>query len=181
MIFLSFYKIIIMKKEKKETQGYPPYPADDDITRRQNNNGKEVFDENSILLPDTSDIPGQEGIKPAPLRGIGDNTVSSADEEDIINGDSLDKADDDDIQIVPGTEADVTDEDIRNLKLADRDMGYKDDRDLESLELDDTDDDGDVLNEEGNIEDLGEGLDVPGSELDDEDEAIGEEDEENNL
>ncbi len=169
-----------MKKAKQDLPGYPHYPAKEDITNQQNNNGEEAFDDESILLPDTSDIPGQEAIKPAPLRGIGDNTVSSADEEDIVNGDSLDKTDDE-IGIVPGTDADLTNEDIRNLEMADRDMGFKDDRDIESLGLDDTDEDGDRLNEEGTPEDLGKELDIPGSELDDADEAIGEEDEENNL
>lgn len=44
--------------------------------------------------------------------------------------------------------------------------------------LDDTDEDGDELNEEDDL--TGEDLDVPGSEVDDDDEAIGSEDEENN-
>lgn len=171
-----------MKKQdnKKDFPGYPHYPAKEDITRPGNNSGKEEIDEENILLPDTSDIPGQEYISPAPLGRMADSTTSSADEEDIISGDSLDKTDDD-LGIVPGTEADVTEADIRNLQMADHDMGFKDDRDIEHLGVDNRDDDGELLNEGGSPEDLGSDLDIPGSELDDSDEAIGEEDEENNL
>ena len=47
--------------------------------------------------------------------------------------------------------------------------------------LDNTDDSGELLNEESSADDLtGEDLDIPGSELDDANEDIGEEDEENN-
>ncbi|MDE3250002.1 MAG: hypothetical protein KGO82_15165 [Bacteroidota bacterium] len=52
--------------------------------------------------------------------------------------------------------------------------------DRDKLALDETDDDGELLEEES-IPDLGgEDLDIPGAELDDENEDIGEEDEENN-
>lgn len=54
-----------------------------------------------------------------------------------------------------------------------------DNNNLRRSELDNTDDDGDLLNEPGT--DLsGEDLDVPGAELDDEAEETGGEDEENN-
>jgi hypothetical protein len=57
----------------------------------------------------------------------------------------------------------------------------QDQQDLEALQLDSTDEDGDPLNEKSSADDLtGEDLDMPGAELDDADEAIGEEDEENN-
>jgi len=52
---------------------------------------------------------------------------------------------------------------------------------LKRSALDNTDDDGELLNEGSMADDLsGEDLDVPGSEDDDENEEIGEEDEENN-
>jgi hypothetical protein len=57
----------------------------------------------------------------------------------------------------------------------------KDEINLKRAELDDVDDDGDFLNEETSaVDNTGEDLDIPGSEDDDADEAIGEEDEENN-
>lgn len=52
---------------------------------------------------------------------------------------------------------------------------------LSRAKLDNTDDDGTPLNEKSSADDMsGEDLDVPGSEADDENEEIGEEDEENN-
>ncbi|MEP7109950.1 MAG: hypothetical protein ABI760_18285 [Ferruginibacter sp.] len=54
-----------------------------------------------------------------------------------------------------------------------------DDQLLDEALLDDTDDEGDKLNEE--IDLTGEDLDIPGSEADDDDESIGEGDEENNI
>lgn len=52
--------------------------------------------------------------------------------------------------------------------------------DRDALALDDTDEDGEPL-EEGSIPDIaGKDLDIPGSEMDDDNEDIGEEDEENN-
>ncbi len=56
-----------------------------------------------------------------------------------------------------------------------------DDTRLRNAQLDNTDNDGDLLNELSSADDAtGEDLDIPGSGLDDADEAIGEEDEENN-
>lgn len=57
----------------------------------------------------------------------------------------------------------------------------EEDESIDDASLDNTDEDGDMLNENttGDTE-SGDELDVPGSEEDDENEAIGEEDEENN-
>lgn len=58
----------------------------------------------------------------------------------------------------------------------------EDESKLRNGTLDKTDKDGDLLNEEdGGDEFSGSDLDVPGTEDDDEDENIGEEDEENNI
>ncbi len=67
---------------------------------------------------------------------------------------------DDDLDIREGTEADVTDDDLAILNSTDAEIGRPQN----------------VSNE-----DITSDLDVPGSELDDENEAIGEEDEENNY
>ena len=57
-----------------------------------------------------------------------------------------------------------------------------DDQKLERASLDNTDNEGNLLNVQGMSDDrTGEDLDVPGSAADDADEAIGREDEENNL
>ena len=73
----------------------------------------------------------------------------------------------DDLGIVPGTEADVTSEDLLILGVREGDQDLGDDE-LVS----------------GKIQPIGradEELDIPGAELDDENEALGEEDEENNY
>ena len=65
-------------------------------------------------------------------------------------------------------------------KTLDADM-TSDDLVLERAALDNKDEDGDLLNEHSSADDIsGEDLDIPGSEADDADELIGEEDEENN-
>jgi hypothetical protein len=166
--------------QKGEFPGYPHYPGNEDITRVQNNNGKEQFNEENIALPNANDIPGQEHITPAPLGALADTTISSADEEDVLNGTSLDG--DDDTKIVMGTDADVTAEDLRMLDAADQNMDTIDDENLQNAALDDVDEDGEQLNEDSLGNDVsGSDLDVPGSGEDDSDELIGEEDEENNY
>lgn len=80
---------------------------------------------------------------------------------------------------------DATDTDITPIEkeLLDdaSDAIDEDDQRLKQSQLDSTDFEGIPLNEKAGKRDLtGEDLDVPGSELDDADEAIGEEDEENN-
>ena len=77
-------------------------------------------------------------------------------EEAMIPG----PATDDDLDIRQGTEADVDDDDLAVLNSTDAEIGRPQNVSNEDLEND---------------------LDIPGSELDDENEEIGEEDEENNY
>ena len=73
------------------------------------------------------------------------------------------------------TERAMLDETLYNDSLSD------DDNRLKNSQLDNTDNDGEPLNEESSADDVtGSDLDIPGAEDDDADEAIGEEDEENN-
>ena len=64
------------------------------------------------------------------------------------------------------------------LELLDSGGGEEDNLNLKEAQLDYTDDDGEALNEGSDFS--GKDLDVPGNDLDDADELIGEEDEENN-
>ncbi|MES2704217.1 MAG: hypothetical protein V4649_16370 [Bacteroidota bacterium] len=128
--------------------GYPHHPASEDITRPQNNNGKQPF--------------GPVNDKPQPFN------------------DTVDERDD--AGIVEGTEADLTREDLMILQATEQNMDTRDASNLMHSALDTADDDGDPLNEESSLYDVtGSDLDVPGSESDDDNEAIGEEDEENNY
>jgi len=69
--------------------------------------------------------------------------------------------------LVPGTEADVTMEDLENLGPKELNLDMGDDEDLKHRIFP--------------IDFAGSDLDVPGTELDDENEKLGSEDEENNL
>ena len=141
-----------METEKKNNidkfQGYPHYPANEDITRALNNNGKLSFDKENIIP--VNDGPGYEN---------------------------------EDLTIVSGTDADVTEEDLRSLDAAEQNINTTDSLSLRNSSLDNVDDDGDPLNEDSSLslDMTGESLDVPGSSADDADERIGEEDEENNY
>jgi hypothetical protein len=81
----------------------------------------------------------------------------------------------------PGDEmnADISPEERHMLDESFLNSVSRDNENLKRSELDDTDADGLPLNEEGPADHLtGDGLDIPGTDLDDE--LIGEEDEENN-
>ena len=125
----------------------------------------------TIDLPDVKDIPGQEFIHPPNLREYADTTISSADEE----GDEIwaDEGLTDNNSIVTNIEKKLLD-DSANDVLA------KDEQRLRRAELDDTDDEGDPLNEKTLANAVsGSDLDTSGIDEDDMDEEIGDEDEEN--
>ncbi len=138
------------KKNIDQFKGYPHYPANEDITRAGNNNGKESLDGDNKPQPPFND------------------TLDPRDKE---------------VSIVTGTDADLTPEDLWILESSGQNMNTEDGRNLIGSSLDNTDNDGDPLNEDGSILDdvSGADLDVPGSSADDEDEKTGEEDEENNY
>ena len=126
--------------------GYPHYPASEDIMNPSNGFQKTDADSENLTR-------SGRYIKPD-VRVSGDENISA--DEDY-----------DDLGIVPGTEADVTAEDLKILgpREGDADMG-----------------DDELVT--GKIQPIGradEDLDIPGAELDDESELIGEEDEENNY
>lgn len=79
-------------------------------------------------------------------------------------------------------DSDITEEDLELIGNKYRDMDGGEDEEMGNTALDDTDEDGTRLNEaSGKRTKTGQDLDVPGSELDDANEDIGEEDEENNY
>lgn len=131
----------------------------------------------TIDMPEVKDIPGQEHIKPPRIKEMEDVTISSADEEgegllDDLNQEEGNEAGTDNKTIISAEEK-------KSLRRSLRPV-TSETEDLEKLVLDSVDDDGDELNETGKPGDMGEDLDVPGAELDDDDEAYGNEDEENN-
>ncbi|MBO9571034.1 MAG: hypothetical protein J7497_02320 [Chitinophagaceae bacterium] len=135
-------------EQGRDFPGYPHYPSDEDITNPANGNRKINADEE---LANSTRLSART-LNEEPNR----ENVSERDSED------------DDIRIVPGTEADVTEEDLVILGDPDADQDMNDDELLRtSARVDDIEEEGD--------------LDIPGSELDDQNEELGEEDEENNY
>jgi hypothetical protein len=134
-------------------------------------------DEATLDLPDVKDIPGQEFIHPPSLGELADTTISSDDEEGVGLFDD-DEADDTLIQM--GTESDIPKEDKELLRQSDERMPTKDEDSLRRAAVDNTDNDGEPLNENSHAR-TGRDLDTGGVEADDANEQIGEEDEENNT
>jgi len=128
-------------------------------------------DEATLDLPDVTDIPGQEHVRPLPPGEMADTTISSADEEakELLDTDE---------DILTDKSLNVTNSERDLLQRSTESMATLDDEQLNISDLDKTDDEGEILNEGSDRS--GRDLDVPGSEDDDADEKIGEEDEENN-
>ena len=128
-------------------------------------------DKATLDLPEVKDIPGQEHVRPFLDGEMADTTISSADEE----GKGVLDTDDD---IITDKTSNVTRTEKELLKRSSESMATPDEQQLNRADLDQTDNDGSPLNEI--IDHSGNDLDVPGSEQDDPNEKIGEEDEENN-
>lgn len=135
-------------------------------------------DRATMDLPEVKDIPGQEHIHVPPLGELADTTISSDDEEGVG---VLDELDEEDIVVRKGTEADVSASERIQLEISDEFVPTKDEEKLQQAGMEYTDDEGEPLNQAGFGEErTGADLDVPGSEEDNRNEMIGEEDEENN-
>lgn len=145
-----------MKRDQEQEEqfpGYPHYPSGEDITNKGNKTEQVNMDPDDMGPNARRQSEEQRNATmPKPL---------TTDEQDA--------------------EADVTDEERQLLSAAGQGRDG-DDADLEEAKLDETDEDGDPLNEvSGTYGQTGADLDVPGSEADDADEDRGEEDEENNY
>jgi hypothetical protein len=153
-----------------------------DLTDPQRDQERLRPDEGTIDMPEVKDIPGQEHVHVAPMGELADTTISSDDEEgagllDELNGEE----EDEDSLIKMGTEADTTAADREMLKRGDDYMPTGDEDRLARASMDNTDFEGEALNEKGfGTERTGSDLDTGGIEEDDAMENIGEEDEENN-
>lgn len=71
----------------------PTDPREDDLTDSPSDIERLKPEKTTIDLPDVSDIPGQEHVHVPPIGDLADTTIASDDEEDILNGDSLDMDD----------------------------------------------------------------------------------------
>ena len=171
------------KKDKTPKKNAPdtpkpaarPFNRNEDIHDSPRDAERLKPEEALIDLPDVKDIPGQEFIHVPRLGELADTTISSDDEEGvgIFNDDE-----EDDTLISMGTESDVNNTDKQMLANMDHLQGADDDPGVQRASLDNTDFEGEVLNE--SADHSGKDLDVSGIEGDDLMENIGEEDEENN-
>ncbi|HET6721315.1 MAG TPA: hypothetical protein VFH07_01140 [Chitinophagaceae bacterium] len=143
-----------------------------DLPETENDKKQLEPDEATLDLPEVKDIPGQEHVRPFLPGEMADTTISSADEE----ANELLDIDED---ILSDNETNVTIAEKDLLRRSSESMSTADDQQLNYATLDNTDDEGTPLNEKVNLS--GSDLDVPGSEEDDANEKIGEEDEENNA
>jgi hypothetical protein len=116
------------------------------------------------------DIPGQEHVRPPELKEFTDVTISSDDEE----GKGI--FEEDEIEMDSDTNVSAVEKDLLRKSSGGRDTN--DENQLRDAKLDAVDNEGDPLNERNDL--AANDLDVPGSEDDDANEEIGEEDEENN-
>jgi len=124
--------------ENEEFPGYPHYPSNEDIMNPNSEAERVRVDVENLTPMDKLARPAHQQ----------QSQVAPPEENPITMND-----DDDEVKIVPGTEADVTREDLRVLNSMEETF-----RTTDSQELD-----------------------IPGADLDDENEEIGEEDEENNY
>jgi hypothetical protein len=154
-------------------------PARDkmDLTDSKKDQERLRPDEATIDLPDVKDIPGQEFVTVPPLGMMADTTISSADEE----GEGLFEDDEEDeTDIVMGTEADITDEEKQTLQRGEEFMPTKDEAYLQQASMDNTDFEGEALNERSfGDERSGSDLDIPSNVDETGTDALGQGDEEN--
>lgn len=137
-------------------------PARDRMDLRDSKDDQEKLepDEATIELPDVKDIPGLEFVNAPPLGMMADTTISSADEE----GEGLFEDDEEDeTDIVMGTEADIPESDKIALERGDNYIPTHDEEQLQRASMDSRDFEGEPLNERSFGEERsGSDLDVPG-------------------
>ena len=145
------------EQQDLDLPGYPHYPASEDLLNPLNNQGRVDVDVENLTQSDK-------------VSELNFNRETSLSTDSEVAQPALPdlKDDEEDLGIVPGTDADLTEDDLVILGSIDKDMDLGEDEDIESRAG-------------WPLDVPGEDLDVPGAEIDDANEAIGEEDEENNY
>ena len=136
-------------KTDQDFPGYPHYPAREDIMDQRTGSHKVDVDMENLASARNA-------------TGVSQRFVTAQEGQrnsERENQQPIEEANDD-LEIKPGTEADVNDDDLEILNSTNDEIG---------------------MPQNVSNEDLNTDLDIPGSELDDDNESIGEEDEENNY
>ena len=139
------------REQDQNFPGYPHYASSEDILHPSNGSRKVKADPDELQRGNPLNAAAGRLEEEKPLASL---------DQDSDN-------EDDDLRIVPGTEADVTKDDLLILGPREGDMDLGDDEILRGKTAATG-----LADEE---------LDIPGTDLDDENEALGEEDEENNY
>ena len=166
---------------KSKTPSIPNNTTDKKTDLADSKNDEQQMESEDIIMdmPEVKDIPGQENIKVPRMREMEDVTVSSDGEEGVGILDDLNSEED---EILMDEETNVSKSEASLLRKSTEHSPNAERTDLKNITLDQTDNDGEKLNENNFSEDrFGEDLDVPGADLDDDEEETGNEDEENNL
>ena len=139
------------EKIDQDFPGYPHYPAEEDILNRENDSKRVDIDVENLTRSHTIAPDHLKSIEGIPETEP-DFTVATEDEPD-------------DIQMVPGTDADVTAEDLLILGAVDEDMDLGEDEELKARGWEPM---------------TGRDLDIPDADLDGKD-SLGQGDEENSY
>ena len=136
-------------KTDQDFPGYPHYPAREDIMDQRTGSHKVDMDMENLASARNA-------------TGVSQRFVTAQEGQRNSERENQQPAEEtnDDLDIRPGTDADVDDDDLEVLNSTNDEIGLP-----QNVSNDDLDTD----------------LDIPGSELDDDNESIGEEDEENNY
>lgn len=163
------------EKTDQDFPGYPHYPAKEDAMNQRSGMVREDIDVENI--PNSKNMTGVSqrfGSEQQPTPGSADGSGTDAPREPNQTGD------DEDLGMRPGTEADVSAEERRTLEDATYYRPTNDADNLRTAHLDNTDFDGEPLNEESFGSTVsGAGLDVPGEVDETNTESMGQGDEEN--
>jgi hypothetical protein len=174
-------------REKADDQfpGYPHYPAEDDIMNGQGDNERLNMDVEKLSRENSIRANADHVSPVSPDPAVGDGPVAEAGNPMVAGvartgapGSPGDEGRDD-----METDADVTQEELELLDRAERGLDNSDDETAPMrAHLDETDEDGDLLNEASGREGmLGADIDVPGAEENTKDDAMGQGDEENDY
>lgn len=160
------------EKDPREKSLPGEYPANEDIMNRKNTHRVGMDVENFSRMVGTENLNINEPVVTNPNSIEEDPAFRGEDIEDRHDRDGMERpvpreVDEEDIDSRETSESDVTEEDIQALGPKDLSMDMGEDEQL-------------LKNRVWPVDMVGSDLDVPGSELDDANEAIGSEDEENN-
>ena len=191
IIFAAFLKMFIMNNDNRNNNDAAEFEeiqtlindgARKDSTAATINAQRLAQDDNFTVITQATEAKRNEEFVNESVVGAADQSKTEAATEVITLGDQgID--DQDDLGIVMGTEADVTEEDLALLGSKEQDLDGGEDEMLAKAGLDDTDFEGELLNEAAtDMASTGDDLDMPDDDVSNpRTDALGQGDEENDY